>query len=260
MEGDRINRVMKEKLLFQLGAAGLGMARAAVSGVPAVRAAINGVRLGAGPQFAIELVERVGVSVLPMPAQLVAKGLIRGGKKLGIVLARNGNVLRAEAGNFVAHGQDGVSVAVGQGGKLAAAASEDTIRSIARSSARTALKGIGRAAMQGAFTGAVLDGGIALVSAMRASRRGEIDGRTATAQVLLSASRGAVAGAVGVGAAGFVSAAVAFTGLSIAGAPVVLPIATMVAVGAVTSRAFDARVREPMLLALNPPNPPKRVE
>jgi len=237
-----------------IGAARLGRdaARVAMTGVPAVRAALHGARLGAGPNFALEVVERLGISVLPTPAQLVAKGLLKGGKTLGVALARRGAVLRAEAQRVVVHSADGVHLTVAPGGSVAASAAEDTVRSIARGSARTALRGIGRAAAQGAVAGAVLDGGLAAWTAWRAVRKGALTQREAGVRVLLGASRGAVAGAVGVTAAGLVSAGVAFTGITIAGAPIVLPIVTMAAAGAIAGRAFDRVVAERVTLQLAP--------
>jgi hypothetical protein len=199
----------------------------------------------------MDVVERLGISVLPAPAQLVAKGLLKGGKTLGVALARRGAVLRAEAQRVVVHTGDGVQLTVAPGGAVAASAAEDTVRSIARGTARTALRGIGRAAMQGAVAGAVLDGGIAALGAWRGLRKGTLSQRDAGVRVLLGASRGAVAGAVGVTAAGLVSAGVAFTGLTIAGAPIVLPIVTMAAAGALTGRAFDRVVAERVTLQLS---------
>jgi|LNFM01.1.fsa_nt_gb hypothetical protein len=228
-----------------VGAARLGRdaARMALTGVPAVRAALHGARLGAGPGFASEVVERLGIAILPAPAQLVAKGLLQGGRALGVVLARKGAVVRAEAQRVVLHSKDGVQLTVAPGGAVAASASEETVRAIARGTARTALKGIGRAALQGAVAGAVLDGGLAAFGAWRSVRRGELTGRDAGVRVLLGASRGAVAGAAGVAAAGIVSAAVAFTGITVAGAPIVLPIVTMAGAGALAGRVFDRAVR-----------------
>lgn len=238
-----------------IGAAKLGRdaARVAMTGVPAVRAALHGARIGAGPHFAVEVIERLGISVLPAPAQLVAKGLLKGGKSLGVALARKGAVVRAEAQRVVLHTGDGVQLTVAPGGSVAASAAEDTVRSIARGSARAALRGIGRAAMQGAVAGAVLDGGIAAIGAWRGVRKGTLTQRDAGVHVLLGASRGAVAGAVGVTAAGLVSAGVAFTGLTLAGAPIVLPIVTMAGAGALAGRAFDRVVAERITLRLNAP-------
>lgn len=230
---------------------GRDAARVAMTGVPAVRAALHGARLGAGPNFAIDVIERLGISVLPAPAQLVAKGLLKGGKTLGVALARRGAVVRAEAQRVVLHAKDGVQLSVAHGGAVAASAAEDTVKSIARGTARTALRGIGRAAMQGAVAGAVLDGGIAALGAWRGVRKGTLTQRDAGVRVLLGASRGAVAGAVGVTAAGIVSAGVAFTGITIAGAPFVLPIVTMAAAGALAGRAFDRVVSERVTLSLS---------
>jgi hypothetical protein len=232
-----------------IGAAKLGRdaARMAMTGVPAVRAALHGARLGAGPGFALEVVERLGISVLPAPAQLVAKGLLQGGKALGVALARRGAVLRAEAQRVILQTRDGVQLTVAPGGAVTASAAEDTVRSIARGSTRAALSGIGRAAMQGAVAGAALDGGLALLGAWRGMQSGALTGRQAGVRVLLGASRGAVAGAVGVATAGLVSAGVAFAGITVAGAPFVLPIVTMAGAGALASRAFDRVVSERVL-------------
>jgi hypothetical protein len=236
-----------------MSAAKLGRdaARVAMTGVPAVRAALHGARLGAGPNFAFEVVERLGISVLPEPAKRIAKGLVQGGKSLGIALARRGAVLRAEPQRVVVHSADGVHLTVAPGGSVSASAAEDTVRSIAGSSARTALRGIGRAAAQGALAGAVLDGSLAAWTAWRALRKGTLTQRQAGMHVLLGASRGAVAGAVGVTAAGLVSAGVAFTGITVAGAPIVLPIVTMATAGTLAGRTFDRVVakRVPWQLA-----------
>ncbi|MBL8681328.1 MAG: hypothetical protein JNK05_19275 [Myxococcales bacterium] len=228
-----------------IGAAKLGRdaARVAMTGVPAVRAALHGARLGAGPGFTAEVVERLGIAILPAPAQVIAKGLLKGGKAVGVALARKGAVVRAEAQRVVVHSRDGVQLTVAPGGAVAASASEETVRAIARSTAKTAMKGIGRAALQGAVAGAVLDGGLAAIGAWRGVRSGSLTGRDAGVRVLLGASRGAVAGAAGVAAAGVVSAAVAFTGITIAGAPIVLPIVTMAGTSALVGRAFDRTVR-----------------
>jgi hypothetical protein len=226
-------------VLREMGRLGRDAARVAMTGIPAVRAALHGARLGAVGGLTAEVVERLGISVLPLPAQHVARGLLRGGRALGVALARRGAVVRAEARRVVVQGRDGVAVTVAPGGTVAASATEDTVRAIARGSGRAALRGIGRAAAQGAFAGAVLDGGIAAWSALGAVRAGSITPRRAGVRVLLGASRGALAGAAGVTAAGVVSAGVALTGLTIAGAPVVLPIVTMAGVSGVVARSFD---------------------
>jgi hypothetical protein len=241
-------------VLIGMGRLGRDAARAAMTGVPAVRAALHGARLGAGPGFASDVIERLGISVLPLPAQLVAKGLLRGGKTLGVALGRRGAVLRAEAQRVVLHSRDGVQLTVAPGGSIAASASEDAVRAIAKSTSRAALRGIGRAAAQGAIAGAVLDGGIAAWSAVRSVRKGALSPQDAGVRVLLSASRGAVAGAAGVTAAGLVSAGVAFTGLTIAGAPFVLPIVTMAGASSLVGWAFDRVVRE-RVLGAEPPSP-----
>ncbi len=223
----------------EMGRLGRDAARVAMTGIPAVRAALHGARLGAGRGLTAEVVERLGVSVLPASAQHVARGLLRGGRALGVALARRGAVVRAEAQRVVVQGRDGVGITVAPGGTVAASATEDTVRAIARGTRRAALRGIGRAAAHGALAGAALDGGIAAWSAVRAARTGAITPRHAGVRVLLAASRGALAGAAGVTAAGVVSAGVALTGVTLAGAPVVLPIVTMAGVGGLVARSFD---------------------
>jgi len=122
-----------------------------------------------------------------------------------------------------------------------ATVSGDAVQAMARTTARGAMAGIGRAAFGGAAAGALVDGGLAGVHAVGAFRRGEINPRQAVRKIGIYAARGAVAGAAGVAAAGVVSAGIAATGFTLVGAPVAIPIVTMVAVGAVASKYFDRR-------------------
>ncbi|MDP3276133.1 MAG: hypothetical protein Q8Q09_13120 [Deltaproteobacteria bacterium] len=216
--------------------------RVALMGIPAVRAALHGARLGAGTALTSEVIERLGIAVLPAPAQLIARGIIHGKKQLGVVFSRRGGVLRAEARRVVMHTADGLTLSVSPGGEIAASTSADAVRSLARSSTRAALKGLGRAAVRGAAAGAVIDGSLAALGAWRAHRAGTLDGGQVRTRIALGTARGALAGAVGVGAAGVVSAGVALTGLSIAGAPFVLPLVTMAAASTLVGRVFDRTV------------------
>jgi hypothetical protein len=207
------------------------VAHVALQGLPAVRAAMHGARLGAGRAFSPAVVEQLGVAVLPA-AGAVDHALGRGAGEAALVL-------RAGARELVVHARDGLTLRISPTGGAAASVSHDAVRALARTGARGALAGIGRAAMQGATAGAVLDGALAGVAAIRAVRRGEMTGRAAARHVGKRTVRGAVAGAVGVAAAGAVSAGLAAVGLAIVGAPVAIPIATMVATDALATRAFD---------------------
>jgi CO dehydrogenase/acetyl-CoA synthase alpha subunit len=58
-------------------------------------------------------------------------------------------------------------------------------------------------------------------------------------------ARGAAVGGVSVLAAGAASAAVAATGVAVVGAPIVVPIVSMVTVGALVGREIDRRLAPP---------------
>ena len=200
----------------------------ATRGVPAVRAAVHGARLGAGARFARSTVEKLGVHVVAAEAlSPLAASLAK---------ATDGATMR-EIGIATA----GVSLRVTRLGSITATVSEELVHAAARSTARSALATIGRATALGALGGAALDAawaGFALIPGLRA---GTVDGRSAAMHVGKHAARGALAGAASVAAAGAVSAVVAATGITLVGTPVVVPLAAMVAAGALATRAFDRR-------------------
>ncbi len=213
----------------------------ALKGVPAVRAALHGARLGAGASFGPAVIESLGLRVLPQSARAVADSLGRHAGEAAVVLKRGGAVVRAGVHEFVLHGGEGVTLRVSPRGGAMASVSRETVRAMGRTTVRGAVAGIGRAAFGGAAAGAVVDGGMASYAAVRAFRRGEINQRQAMRSVGLHAARGAVSGAAGVAAAGIVAAGLAATGVTILAAPVAIPIATMIAVGAAVSQLFDRR-------------------
>jgi hypothetical protein len=210
----------------------------ALIGVPAIRAALHGARIGAGRAFGPVVVRKLGVDVLPGAARALGDAIANATGEAGLVITRGGHVLRTGARELILHTRGGVQLRVTPSGARAAA-SESLVRDIARGSARAAWRGIGRATVYGAAAGAVLDGVAAGTNAYRAVQRGEMDGASALRHVGVHAARGAVVGATGVAAAGAVSVVVAASGLTLLGAPVVLPLATMVTAGALAGRAFD---------------------
>jgi hypothetical protein len=202
---------------------------------------MHGARLGAGRAFSPAVIEALGLKVLPESARAVASSLGRGAGEAAIVLRRGGAVVKAGAKELVVHGREGVTLRVSPTGGAVASVSGDAVQALARTSVRGAVRGLGRAAIGGAAAGALVDAGFASVDAVRAVRSGELDRRGAVRRVGLYATRGAVAGAAGVTAAGVVSAGLAATGFAIVGAPVAIPIATMVAAGTFASKWFDRR-------------------
>ena len=206
-----------------------------------MRAAIHGARLGAGAAFSPAVIERLGLRVLPQSARMMAASLGRNAGEAALVMRRGGSVMRAGMRELVMHGREGLTLRVSPSGGAVASVSNDAVRAMARTTVRGAISGIGRAAFGGAAAGALVDGGLAGIEAVRAYQRGEINPRQGVRRVGLYAARGAVAGAAGVAAAGVVSAGIAATGFVIVGAPIAIPIATMVAAGAAASKLFDQR-------------------
>jgi len=189
----------------------------AARGLPAIRAALHGARLGAGAAFTPAVVERLGVQVvqdLPNAAQEGVRAMM---------------VL----------GKDGVALRMSAVGGVGAVVSQSAVRSVAMSTARAALAGVGRAVRQGAVAGAVVDGMFGVVEGVQAVRAGTLTRKGAAALVGKRAARGAVAGAGGVAAAGAASALVAAAGLALGGAPIVVPFVAMAATGIALSRGFD---------------------
>jgi hypothetical protein len=206
-----------------------------------VRAAIHGARLGAGRAFSPAVIEALGMKVIPESARAVAASLGRNAGEAAIVLKSGRGLVKAGMKELVVHAREGVTLRVSPTGGAVASVSGEAVQALARTSVRGAVRGIGRAALGGAAAGALVDAGFASVEAVRAVQRGEMNRGTAVRRVGLYATRGAVAGAAGVAAAGVVSAGIAATGLTIVGAPVAIPIATMVAAGTVASKWFDRR-------------------
>jgi hypothetical protein len=189
----------------------------ATRGLPAIRAALHGARLGAGIAFGSSVIERLGVKVvrdLPETASLASRAM-------------------------TVHGKDGISLRLTALGGAAVTVSESTVQAVARGTARTALTGIGRAARQGALAGAAVDGLLGVVEGVRGLQSGKLTRGQAAWLAGKRAARGAVSGAGGVAAAGAASAVLAATGISIAGAPIVVPIVVMTAAGLAISRGFD---------------------
>lgn len=200
--------------LLETAQSALGVA---TKGLPALRAALHGARLGAGAALDSKVIERLGIRVvrdLPITPEAGARALMVVGK-------------------------DGVAMNMAGRIGVAASATESTIRTIARSSTTTALSGVLRATRQGAVAGAVVDAAFGVVEGAKAIREGSMTPKGAAGLVAKRAARGATSGAAGVAAAGAASAVVAATGLAFAGAPIVVPIVTMVAAGALVSRGFD---------------------
>ncbi len=189
----------------------------ALKGLPAIRAALWGARIGAGALFDRTIVAKLGLEVADeLPA------VARVGTRRAMILGRRGVALR-----------------VTPGGSVGAVVTNGSVAAIARSTTRSAFAGFARAAGHGAIAGAVIDAGFGVVEAARALRSHTLTRREAVALVGKRAARGAVAGGAGVAAAGAASALIAATGLTIIGAPIVVPFVTMAAVGVAASRGFD---------------------
>lgn len=201
----------------------------ALHGVPAIRAAVHGARLGAGARFAASTVEALGIRVqrTPVvalaPVELVADGLAKPALRVAGIT------------------RGGVQLQMSPTGALKATVNHNLVAAAARVSSRGALATIGRATAVGALGGAAIDAALAGVALVPALRTGALSGKDAAVHVAKHAARGAVAGAASVAAAGAVSAGVAAVGLTFAGAPVVVPLVAMVTVGTVVTRAIDKR-------------------
>jgi hypothetical protein len=196
-------------------------ARAAVGiatkGLPAIRAALWGARIGAGKALDAATVERLGVEVVSeVPA------LAKTGVRTAMML-----------------GKDGVAVKLGPGGGVSAVVTESSVRQVARATTRTAFAGVARAARQGAVAGALVDGAFGAVEAIRAVRGGQLSTREGLILAGKRTARGAVVGGASVAAAGAASAVIAATGIAVAGAPIIVPLVTMAAAGVVVTRGFD---------------------
>lgn len=206
----------------------------ATRGVPAIRAAISGARLGAGARFAASTLETLGIRVVSSPttAQVARQAPVE-----AIMSAAGGAPLLS----IVAVRRSGIALRLLPTGGVAATVSEEIVSAAARSTVRGALMTIGRATAIGAFGGAAIDAVLAGIAVAPGLRAKTVTGREAAMRIGKRALRGAVAGGAGVVAAGAVSAAVAATGLTLASAPVVVPLVAMVGVGAYASRVFDRR-------------------
>jgi hypothetical protein len=202
----------------------------ATRGIPAIRAAISGARLGAGARFAASTLETLGIRVVSSPT--TAQAPVE-----AIMSAAGGAPLLS----IVAVRRSGIALRLLPTGGVAATVSEEIVSAAARSTVRGALMTIGRATAIGAFGGAAIDAVLAGIAVAPGLRAKTVTGREAAMRIGKRALRGAVAGGAGVVAAGAVSAAVAATGLTLASAPVVVPLVAMVGVGAYASRVFDRR-------------------
>ena len=201
----------------------------ATRGVPAVRAALYGARLGAGAAFSKASLSVLGIGVrstsaaaAPIEAAVGAVGGVPVVRVMGIAGA-------------------GVALRLSPIRGVAATVSEELVSVVARSTVRGALAAVGRATLLGAAGGAVIDAAMAGVALAPGLRAGTVDRRDAAREIGKRAIRGAACGAAGVAAAAAVSAGIAATGFTIASAPVVVPIVTMVAASALVARAFDRR-------------------
>lgn len=186
-------------------------------GIPAIRSGVFGARLGAGAAFARSTVERLGIRV---------------GAGEAAALATTGAAIE----------RGGVALSVSKTGAVAVSVSEGVVSAAARASVRTALAQVGRATAMGALGGAAVDAVIAGVEVVPALRAGTMDRADAAKAVGKRALRGAAAGAAGVAAAGAASAVVAATGITLAGAPVVVPLVAMVAAGAWVGKVVEKRL------------------
>lgn len=209
----------------------------ATRGVPAVRAAVYGARIGAGAAFSTAASAR---------AKLATLGIGVSGAAPGVALPPVEAALTAGAGGVIpvlkvtAVSKAGVSLRATPLG-IGATVSEELVATAARSTVRGALSAVGRATAVGAAGGAVVDAAMTAIALVPSLRAGRLSPKGAATEIGISAARGALSGAAGVAAAGVVSAGIAATGLTIAGAPVVVPLVTMVAASALVARAFDRR-------------------
>jgi hypothetical protein len=146
----------------------------------AVRASIAGTQGAAAQGAAHVLFEAGGRSVLPASVQRVVRGAVE-----------------SEASRLLA------GVAALEPGVAATARMLDsaTVRAVAVQTARAAGRQVLRSVSVAAGAGAALDGGWALVQAIRRVRRGSMTRREAVAYVAREASTGAAATAAGTAAA-----------------------------------------------------------
>lgn len=190
----------------------------ASKGLPAIRAALHGARIGAGVAFGPAVVERLGVQVV---AEAPVAAAAIGARSLMLV------------------GKDGVALQMSGMGKVAASASEGAVRSVALLTKGAAFAGALRAVRQGAAIGLVVDGAFGAYEAAMAVGQGKLTRREGALLVGKRAARGAISGAGGVAFAGAASAVMAATGLAIGGAPIVVPFVAMAAAGVAISKGFD---------------------
>jgi hypothetical protein len=208
-----------------LGVAG-SVASTLAKGIPALRAAVNGARIGAGAAFGAATLERLGIAVAAEAGPAV-RALVPG--PLAIAL----------------RSKDGLGLRVTALGGVSAGVTSRAVEAMRAVPLSRAALGVGRAGAQGAIAGALIDGTIAAVHAVKAVRSGEMTERDGVVYAATRMARGAAVGGVSVLAAGAASAAVAATGVAVVGAPVVVPIVTMVAVGALVGREIDKRLAPP---------------
>lgn len=195
-------------------------------GMPTLRASLFAARAGAGSAFSASTMETLGVAIARPGAVTMVKALVPG--TLAVALKS----------------KDGLALRVTALGGVSASVSEAAIEAVKRVPVRQALVGVGRSTAQGAIAGALVDGVIAAVRAGQAIRAGEMTFAEGAAFTGKRIARGAAVGGVGVLAAGAASAAIAATGLTF-GAPVVVPVVTMIAVGALVGNQIDRFIAEP---------------
>ncbi len=214
-------------------------------GLPALRAAMHGARLGVGRAGLTDALQRMGIAVLPRAASSGPTAIVAGTAVPAMTLAAAGHVVRAGADAVVLHARDGVSLGVGASGRTIASASTEMVGALGRLAPRGAFAAIGRSTLGGAAAGAVLEAVVASIGIVRSVRRGERSRMDGVRAIGMHAVRGAVSGGVGVASAGVVAAGVAAAGISAAGAPVALPLVTMILAGGAAARWFDRRRKLP---------------
>lgn len=196
-------------------------------GLPALRAAINGARVGAGEAFNAATVERLGIAVIAAETSHKLHSIVPGPLAIAVKT------------------KDGIAMRVTALGGVSAGITESAVAAMSRVPVRQALMGVGKATAQGALAGALVDGALAAFQARKAVNAGEMTTREGAIFTAQRFGRGAAVGGAGVLAAGAASAAVAASGLAVMGAPVVVPLVTMVAVGTVVGRQIDKMLPRP---------------
>jgi hypothetical protein len=196
-------------------------------GLPALRAAINGARVGAGKAFNAATVESLGIAVIASDASQKLQAIVPGPLAVAV------------------KSKDGLALRVTALGGVSAGVTESAVAAMSRVPVRQALMGVGKATAQGALAGALVDGALAAFHASKAVKAGEMSTREGAIFTAQRVGRGAAVGGAGVLAAGAASAAVAASGLAVMGAPVVVPLVTMVAVGTVVGRQIDKLLTSP---------------